>query len=47
MHPVNQAARLYGAAKVHKFKYPQDITKHNIQFRLIIDQTGTYTYVAA
>ena len=27
--------RLYGTAKVHKFQYPQDITRENIPFRTI------------
>ena len=43
----NQPAKLYGTAKTHKFKYVKEITKEQIKFQPIIDQTGTYTYGAA
>ena len=43
----NQPARLFGTAKTHKFESTRDITKHNIKFRPIIDQTGFYTYNAS
>ena len=48
MYPhSNQPAKLYGTAKTHKFKYVKEITKEQIKFQPIIDQTGTYTYGAA
>ena len=48
MYPHSyQPAKLYGTAKTHKFKYINEITKKQIKFRPIIDQTGTYTYGAA
>ena len=43
----NQQARLYGKAKTHKFNFTKDITRDNLKFRPIIDQTGTYTYKTA
>ena len=48
MYPhSNQPAKLYGTAKTHKFKDIKEITKEQIKFRPIIDQTGTYTYGTA
>ena len=48
MYPhSNQPAKLYGTAKTHKFNNTNDITKDELKFRPIIDQTGTYTYNAA
>ena len=48
MYPhSNQPAKLYGTAKTHKFKDIKEVTKEQIKFRPIIDQTGTYTYGAA
>ena len=47
MHPVsNRPASFYDTAKMHKFEHQRDMTKENIKFRPIIDQTGTYTYNA-
>ena len=43
----NQLARLYETDESHKFHHPRGVTKENIKFQLIIDQTGTYTYNAA
>ena len=43
----NQQARLYGTAKTYKFNFTKDITRDNLKFRPIIDQTGTYTYKTA
>ena len=48
MYPhSNQPAKLYGTAMTRKFKDLKEITKEQIKFRPIIDQTGTYTYGAA
>ena len=33
--------------KTHKFNFTKDITRDNLKFRPIIDQTGTYTYKTA
>ena len=48
MYPhSNQPAKLYGTDKTHKFKDIIDVTKEQIKFRPIIDQTCIYTYSAA
>ena len=48
MYPhSNQPAKLYGTAKTHKFKDIKEITKEQIKFRPITDQTDTYTYGAS
>ena len=39
----HQPARLYGTAKTHKFETLEEFTAPNLKFRLIIDQTGTFT----
>lgn len=42
MCPVsNQPARLYETAESYKFDHSWGITKENIKFRLIIDQSST------
>ena len=47
MRPVgNRIARLYGTAKTHIFEQPRDITRKNTEFRLTIDESGTYNYNA-
>ena len=43
----NQPVCLYGRAKTHKSENLEDITVANLKFRRIIDQTGTFRYVAA
>ena len=43
----NQPARLYDAAKTHKFASPDIITGEELKFRPIIAQTATYTYNAS
>ena len=40
----NQLEHIYGTAKTHKFETLEDITGANLKFRLIIHQTGTFTY---
>ena len=42
----NQPAKLYGAAKTHKFTNLKNITPQNLKCFPIIDQTGTFTYKA-
>ena len=42
----NQAARLYGTAKTHKFETSEGITVANLKFQPIYDQTGTFMYYA-
>ena len=43
----NHPAKLYGTARTHKFNNILEINKEKFKFRLIIDQTGTYSYNAA
>ena len=43
----NQPVRLYGTAKTHKFNSTKGMTRDNLKFRQIIDQTGIYTYKTA
>ena len=43
----NQPAPLYGTAKTHRFEFLEDITVANLKFWPIIDQTETFTYIAA
>ena len=48
MPPLStRPARLYGIDEILKFQYLQDITRENIKFQTIMDQTSTYTYNAA
>ena len=47
MRPVsNHPAQFYASAKTHKFHNINDVNLHQLKFRLIMDQTGTYTYNA-
>ena len=43
----NEPAKMYGTAKTHKFGRTDNIEIKKLKFRLIIDQTGTYTHKAA
>ena len=48
MCPVsNRPTRLYKTAKTHKLGHSQDVTREDIKFPLIINQTGTDTNNAA
>ena len=48
MRPVsNQPGRIYVTAKTHKFNSLVDINVHNLKFRPIISQIGSYTYNTA
>lgn len=40
----NQPGQLNGSSKTHKFSCIEDITLKNLKFRLIIAQSGIYTY---
>ena len=47
MRPVsNHPAQFYASAKTHKFRNINDVNLYQLKFRLIMDQTGTYTYNA-
>ena len=47
MRPVsNHPAQFYASAKTHIFHNINDVNLHQLKFRLIMDQTGTYTYNA-
>ena len=43
----NQPARIYASAKTHKFSSVDNVNINDLNFRPIIDQTGTMTYNAA
>ena len=43
----DQPGQLYGTAKIYKFNRIEDITLEKLRFRLIIAQSGTYTYNVA
>ena len=43
----NQPARLYGAAKTHKFENLEDFIVAKLKVKPIIDQTGIFAYNAA
>ena len=40
----NQPGQLNGSSNTHKFSCIEDITLKNLKFRLIIAQSGIYTY---
>ena len=44
---MKPAAWLYGSVKTHNCASPDIITTEKLKFRLILGQTGTYTYNAA
>ena len=47
MRPVsNHLALLYASAKTHKFDNINDAHLDQLKVRLVMDQTGTYTYNA-
>ena len=43
----NQPEQLYGTTKTHKLTNIDEITIDNLNFLLVITQTGTYTYNGA
>ena len=43
----NQPARIYASAKTHKFSSVDNVNINDLNFRPIIDQTGTMTNNAA
>ena len=48
MPPLStRPARLYGTDEILKFQCLQDVTRENIKFQIIMDQTSMYTYNAA